>query len=150
LPICLVTQYLQGWAIADLESAAAKFAQQDLPQMLNPKAMEQLHWHQQQGHRLIIVSANLELYLKPWAAALNIADVLGTRVEVEDGQITGKLNGQSCYGMEKVERLKTLVGNLSDYYLYAYGDSEGDRQLLDAADMPLYRSFTSGRGLLIR
>jgi phosphatidylglycerophosphatase C len=146
----LLTQYFQGWAIADLEAAAAKFAQQDMPNMLNPNAMEQLKWHQQQGHRIIIVSANLELYLQPWATALSITDVLATRVAVVDGTITGKLNGKSCYGIEKVERLKTLVGSLSDYYLYAYGDSEGDRQLLEVANMPLYRSFTSGRGLFIR
>jgi phosphatidylglycerophosphatase C len=146
----LITQYFQGWTIADLEAAATKFAQHDLPPMLNLKAMTQLQWHQQQGHRLIIVSANLELYLQPWAAAHGITDVLGTRIAIEDGKVTGKLNGASCYGDEKVERLKVLVGDLSNYCLYAYGDSEGDRPLLEIADLPFYRSFSSGRGLFIR
>jgi phosphatidylglycerophosphatase C len=146
----LLTQYFEGWAIADLETAATKFAQQDLSTLLNLKAMEQLQWHQQQGHRVVIVSANLELYLKPWAEAIQIADVIATKVATVSGRVTGKLDGTSCYGAEKVDRLKGLVGNLKDYYLYAYGDSKGDRELLAVADAPFYRSFTSGRGMLIR
>jgi hypothetical protein len=50
--------------------------------------------------------------------------------------LTGRLLGKNCYGPEKVQRLKTLLGSLEDYVIYTYGDSKGDRELLAIAQYP--------------
>jgi len=90
---------------------------------------------------VVLASASLELLLEPWARAAGVDDVLATRLEVRDGRLTGRLAGPNCYGPEKVARLEALVGDLAGVELYAYGDSRGDRELLAAAQHPVYRPF---------
>jgi phosphoserine phosphatase len=43
--------------------------------------------------------------------------------------------------MEKVNRLNSLLGELTEYRLYVYGDSSGDKEMLAIADKPYYRTF---------
>jgi len=54
-------------------------------------------------------------------------DLLGTRLQVVDGQLTGRIDGENCRGPEKVRRIYSKY-NSDDYAkIYAYGDTEGDR-----------------------
>jgi phosphoserine phosphatase len=55
--------------------------------------------------------------------------------------ITGKLQGKNCWGEEKVAQLNELFGSKDNYILYAYGNSRGDKELLELADYPFYRTF---------
>lgn len=119
-----------------------KFAVQRLPSMLRPEAMQRLRWHQQHGHQVIIVSASLETYLQPWAKMMQCGQVIGSIIEVDEGHLTGRLSGKNCYGPEKVTRLERLLGKLNAYFMFAYGDSKGDRELLAAADKMFFKSFT--------
>jgi phosphoserine phosphatase len=43
---------------------------------------------------------------------------------------------KNCYGQEKVNRLLEVEPDRKNYYLYAYGDSRGDREMLAFADFP--------------
>ncbi len=113
--------------------------------LVRPAALSRVRWHQSQGHRIVLVSASLELLVEPWARTVGIHDVLATRLEVRDGRLTGRLHGRNCFGEEKVERLRALLGDLAGVDLYAYGDGRGDRELLAAAQHPAYRMF-HGRG----
>jgi len=117
------------------------FARERLPSMLRPEAVQRLRWHQESGHQVIVVSASLEVYLQPWTKTMQCDHVIGSRIEVEGGQLTGRLSGKNCYGPEKVERLERLMGKLNNYFVYAYGDSKGDRELLAAADQGFFRRF---------
>jgi phosphatidylglycerophosphatase C len=137
----LVGAFLRGVDDAGLRRRAATWAVRDLPRLVRPRALARVRWHLSQGHRVVLVSATLEMYLEPWARAVGIRDVLATRLEVREGRLTGRLDGRNCYGEEKVARLRDLVGDLRDVELYAYGDSRGDRELLAAARHPEYRPF---------
>ncbi|MCU1390542.1 MAG: Phosphoserine phosphatase, partial [Ilumatobacteraceae bacterium] len=48
---------------------------------------------------------------------------------------TGRMAGDNCRGPEKVRRLRAWLADhqLTDAELWAYGDSNGDRELLAAA-----------------
>ena len=65
--------------------------------------------------------------------------VVGTQIEVKDGVLTGRFLTRNCYGEEKVNRLNALYPNRQDYYLIAFGDSRGDKELLAFADESHYR-----------
>jgi len=104
--------------------------------------MDRLQWHLEQGHRCIIVSASIDIYLEPWAESFGVHDVICSRLASPNGFVTGKLMGANCWGPEKVRRLEEEFGNLEDYNLFAYGDSRGDRELLAAADHPFYRTYS--------
>jgi HAD superfamily hydrolase (TIGR01490 family) len=137
----LLTPVLGGREEPEVRARAADWAARRLPGMVRPAAMDRLGWHRSRGHRLVLASASLELLLEPWARAAGVDDVLATRLEVRDGRLTGRLVGRNCYGPEKVARLRALLGDLADVELYAYGDSRGDRELLAAAQHPVYRPF---------
>jgi phosphatidylglycerophosphatase C len=129
-----------GMRIDDLQQAGERFAADVLPGLIRDTAMRRLDWHKQRGHRCVVISASLDLYVRPWAIKEGFDDVIATILEVKgDGRITGKLSGANCYGIEKVRRLDALLGARKDYSLYAYGDSRGDRELLSFADYPYYR-----------
>ncbi len=133
-------QCLADMHIGELQQQAAQFAEHELPILMRSEALQRLDWHKQQGHRCVVISASLELYVQPWAQRAGFDDVIATHLETrEDGRITGKLAGENCFGAEKVRRLEALLGPRSGYTLYAYGDSKGDRELLSYADHAYYR-----------
>ncbi len=138
----VLKHFFGGLEHSDFQELGHKFATQKLPSMLKPKAMQRLRWHQQQGHQVIIVSASLETYLQPWAEMMQCGQVIGSKIEVVDNHLTGHLNGKNCYGSEKVVRLEKQLGKLNSYYMYAYGDSKGDRELLASADKAFFKIFT--------
>jgi phosphatidylglycerophosphatase C len=137
----LLTALFRGVDEACLRLVAAVWAGRELPGMVRPTAMDRVRWHQARGHRVVLCSASLALFLEPWARAAGIDDVLATRMETRDGRLTGRLDGRNCYGAEKVARLRALIGDLAAVDLYAYGDSRGDRELLAAARHAVYRPF---------
>ena len=113
---------------------------------LRVEAVDRIEWHREQGHRLVLVSSTLDLYLAMVAKELGFDDLLCTRLAVEQGvdgvdRFTGLLDGADCTGAEKLRRLQALVGELRDVELHVYGDSDGDRELLAAADHPHFRPF---------
>jgi len=78
--------------------------------------------------------------VRPWAIKAGFDEVLATHLEANtDGTTDGRLAGANCFGIEKVRRLETLLGARDGYTLYAYGDSRGDREMLDMADHAYYR-----------
>lgn len=147
----VLERFFAGVPIAALNIAGAKFARERLPELVRPAALARLNWHRTQGHRCILISASLQLYLQPWARSVGFDAVIGSELEVREGHIaTGRLAGGNCHGAEKVRRLEHLLGSREGYYLYAYGDSRGDRELLAAADSAYYRTMPApGEGALI-
>lgn len=141
--IKVLRRFLADMEMAALQQLAMEFATEKLPGLLRGEAMQRLAWHRQQGHRCVVISASLELYLRPWASKAGFDDVLGSRLEaLDNGRTSGRLLGENCFGPEKMHRLEALLGPREGYTLYAYGDSRGDKELLSAADYPYYKSFT--------
>jgi len=133
---------LAGIGLDDLMRQGERFATEVLPGLLRKEALARLDWHKKQGHRCIVISASLDLYVRPWAMKMGFDDVIASHLEtLDDGTITGNLSGGNCFGTEKVIRLEALLGPTNGYTLYAYGDSRGDSELLSAADHAHYRHF---------
>jgi phosphatidylglycerophosphatase C len=138
----LLTQLLQGVSRSLLEEKGALFAREVVGRFIRPQAWRRFIWHRDRGDRCILVSANIDLHLVPWAKQAGFHDILTSRcATTEAGLLTGKLEGFNCRGAEKRERLERLLGPRQDFILYAYGDSSGDRELLAFADYAYYRTF---------
>lgn len=105
---------------------------------VKPKALERIKWHKENGHQIIVISAGFDLILKHWCQQEGI-ELISTRLEVENGKITGRLISPNCYGTEKVNRLKDYV-NLGDFTdIYAYGDSSGDLEMMKISTFPQHK-----------
>jgi len=96
--------------IGVLQQKAMQFAEQKLPGMMRAETMKRLDWHKQQGHRCVVISASLELYVQSWALKAGFDDVIATHLEtLADGRITGNLSGNNCFGIEKVSGLRRCL-----------------------------------------
>jgi phosphatidylglycerophosphatase C len=130
----LLRPLLGGRLLADVEPVAGAFASRLLGSGMWPPGMERLEWHRGRGDDVVIVSASPELYLAPLGRALGVRAVLATGLEVDArGRLTGRLAGDNVRGAEKVARLDAwLAGDPAE--VWAYGNSDGDRQLLARAE----------------
>lgn len=138
----LLTAAFKGLTPAELIPKAQIFVENHLKALVKPQAMERFEWHQKQGHRCIIVSASVSLYLKFWVANHGLPDLLCSKLAIDSsGYYTGKLVGKNCWGPEKVKRIEKLLGSLEGYTIYAYGDSRGDKEMLEIADYPFYNRW---------
>jgi phosphatidylglycerophosphatase C len=137
----LLKRVIGGMPVQALKKKGVEFISGPLQTMLRPEAMQKLRWHQEQGHRCILISANLNVYLETWCALVGIDDLICSKLKVNpEGIVTGALEGENCWGSIKVERLLQLLGPKKQFVLFAYGDSQGDKELLAIADHPFYRT----------
>lgn len=138
----VLTRFLKGMPKNDITKFGEEFAKSSVDPLLNPKAMNRLLWHQEQWHRCILISATLDIYLEPWSQHHGFQNLICSQLEFDSRNIaTGRLVGLNCWGPEKARRLLLLLGPRESFTLYAYGDSKGDKELLDMADYPFYRKF---------
>jgi phosphatidylglycerophosphatase C len=131
---------LRGKLISDVETSGEQFAQYVLVNWLRPDTLRRLRWHQQAGHRTVIVSASLAAYLRPLALRLGIDDVLCTDSTRAGDRYGDRLSGPNCRAEEKRRRLDLWLEERRWVHaeVWAYGDSEGDRELLARADHPVW------------
>ena len=129
--------FFKGITIEDFDSICQAFAASS-HHLLRPKGIEAIHQAQNEGAEVLIVSASIDNWVQPFFANVK---VLGTQIEVIDGKLTGRFLTKNCYGQEKVNRILSLYPNRQDYYLTAYGDSRGDKELLAFANESHFKPF---------
>ena len=101
--------------------------------------VKKLEKHLKSGDTVYVISASIEEWVRPWCEKYKVSLVLGTMIDVDNqGIITGRFMSKNCYGQEKVNRLLEVEPHRSDYFLYAYGDSRGDKEMIDFADKGIY------------
>lgn len=141
MKVVLLDRFLQGVPSDRLDVVGQAYGEQ-LAATIRPAMAERMAWHRGQGHRLVMVSASLDVYLAPLGRALGFDGVLATRLEVgHDGRMTGRLHGRNVRGPEKREQMQRWLAQELEggaYSLWAYGDSAGDRELLAMADHPVH------------
>lgn len=134
------SHFFKRTPVVEFNKVCEDFAEEVIPGLLRSTARDKLMEHLDGGHHVVLISASPENYLNPWCKKHNIG-CIGTRLEIKDGLLTGKIDGLNCYGVEKVIRLKKRI-DLDGYKeIYAYGDSAGDKDMLSIATKPFYRTF---------
>lgn len=96
--------------------------------------IECLKQHLAMGHKVYVISASIEEWVAPFCHTLGDVNVECTKISRD---LTHFLT-RNCYGIEKVNRLleaePDIKSHREDYYIYAYGDSNGDKEMLAFAD----------------
>ena len=56
------------------------------------KVLKRLEWHQKKNHITVLISASLEVYVKPWAKKMDFNYVEATKLHSFDNKFTGLIN----------------------------------------------------------
>lgn len=137
----LFSFYYKGTPIQQFEKWGKEFSI-EIDKMIRIKAKESIQKHLKQNNTLVIASASIENWIKPWADQMGFDDVLATKIETDiNGKLTGKFISKNCYGQEKVNRLLEVFPDRQKYKLIAYGDSKGDLELIKFADQGFHNKF---------
>lgn len=133
----IFSYFFKGIDLKAFDSLCQHFAD-DNRHLLRPEGIQTLQQAKAEGAEVLIVSASIDNWVQPFFPDAN---VLGTKIEVVNGSLTGRFLTKNCYGQEKVNRILALYPDRSTYHLIAYGDSRGDKELLSFADEPHFKPF---------
>ena len=132
--------FFKGESMEQFTAGCTKFAQTVLPSLIRPKALKEIERLKALDTTIVVVSASAENWISGWAAQ-NGLHLIGTLLATGNGKITGAIDGKNCYGDEKVCRIEAQY-NLNDYAeVYCYGDSGGDKAMLQLATLRFYKPF---------
>ena len=105
-------------------------------------ALMAIQEHQRKGSTVLIVSASIENWILPWAKKRGIDEVVATKLDIDQNDcLNGRFLTPNCYGLEKKRRLLEAYPNRKEYSLFVYGDSKGDKALLDYADHSFLKNY---------
>ncbi len=132
--------FFHGMPTTVFKQHCEAFAKQVLPKLIRPKALEEIQKLKQNNIIVVVVSASPENWIEQWSQNLHL-ELIASRLEVNEGKVTGKILGKNCHGNEKVSRIREIY-DLSNYRIVAaYGDSTGDRPMLQLATKSYYKPF---------
>lgn len=132
------TAAYRGLAEKMLEELGADVFEKHLAQEIYPESRAIVRAHQERGHTVAIVSSAMPYQVEPLARDLGIEHVLCTRLEVENGILTGRIIHPACYGRGKLIAGEMLAEqcdlDLAESYFYT--DSVADLPLLENVGRP--------------
>ena len=86
--------YFRGMGMNEFRRAGERFAD-SIDRRLRPDTMTKLNWHLSMGHDVYIVTASMPQWIRPWATAYGISDVIGTEPETDSGETESGKRGVS-------------------------------------------------------
>jgi len=137
----LFSFFFKGISIEKFNEWGNQFSA-EIYKIVRSKATETINLHKDNGDKIVIISASIENWIKPWAVKSGVETILATKIETgKNGLLTGKFLTKNCYGQEKVNRLLAIFPDRENYKLVAYGDSRGDKELIEFADEGYFNRF---------
>jgi HAD superfamily hydrolase (TIGR01490 family) len=136
----VVSFFFRNMNVEEFQRRCDAFATDVLPELLRPKALQEIKKLQEEGAEVVIVSASPGNWSDVWRKETGMKS-LATKLQVSDNKLTGRFDGRNCHGKEKVTRINDAY-DLSNYdEIYCYGDSKGDRPLLALGTVAFYKPF---------
>jgi putative phosphoserine phosphatase/1-acylglycerol-3-phosphate O-acyltransferase len=129
---------LKGMPEHELIELGEKVTREHLAAEIFPEVRAMIAAHERQGHTVVIVSSATRYQIEPVARMLGVEHILCTELELEDGRLTGRLEGQPCFGENKLLAARDFARQqrvkLDKSYFYTNGIE--DLSLLEAVGHP--------------
>jgi phosphatidylglycerophosphatase C len=143
LKAAAVREFLGGRTTAEIGAEAASFADSVWGRLMRPDALATWNDWKAKGATMVIVTASPAMTVEPFARRLGADVLLGTRLKVDAaGCVTGPLSGENCRAAEKMMRLRERFGD-GVRLAAAYGDTSGDTEMLEIAEVKGFRVFVA-------
>ena len=120
IPNYKAKQYLLSWYFKDIKKedffqVANKYSLNHIDKIVRKKAIDRINWHKKQGDKIVVVSASIDCWLRPWCNINNL-ELIATKLDLSEDKITGNFLTKNCYGQEKVNRINETY-NLKEFNL---------------------------------
>ena len=131
-----IAVYLEGQTREALQAQANAFVVRDVASGLRKQARGVIEAHRAAGDRLVIASAAVDLICDAMARELGFDGVICTRMDWgDDGHLKRTLDGENCYGDEKLRRVEEFFGGeRPSGPIVFYSDHHTDLPCLNWAD----------------
>jgi len=136
----IFSYFFKNMNASEFKKKATSFSLEKIKLIVREEALNKILWHKKNGDTVVIVSASIDHWLKPWCTDNNI-DLIATKIEIKNNKLTGNLIGKNCFGPEKVIRIKKIYDLNAYDNIYAYGDTRGDKEMLEIATNSFYKPF---------
>lgn len=128
-----IAAVLKGESRVDIERASQQFFHKHYPKIIRKNALEFIAAIDRSHTDGVVVSASLDLWVRPFATHFNMK-LLATQAEFKEDKFTGLFVGDNCNGAEKVCRLDKEISRKNYDKIIAFGDTSGDLPMLNWAD----------------
>ena len=136
----MLQYFFGGLPVKTFQQRCDEFATNQIQELIRPKAMHEIEKLKASGAEVVIVSASAENWIQQWCS-MNDLQLIGTKLQVKNDLLTGKIEHFNCHGEEKVNRINAAF-DLSLYdEIYCYGDTKGDKPMLRLATFSFYKPF---------
>ena len=86
----IITYFFKGISEVYFKNQVKLFSSSIINRLIRKKALDRLDWHKNQGHKIVVVSASINLWLQDWCDFNNFA-LIASELEIINGRITGNL-----------------------------------------------------------
>ena len=124
--------FFSGKTPAELDKLGCDFVEKVVDGQLQHKIIGDLRRYQSTGASVWIVSASLDVWLRPFAEREGVG-LLCTEVEFAAGRATGRFSSPNCKGEEKARRIRAAIDLSVFEHITAYGNSGGDAAMFALA-----------------
>ena len=135
-----VASILKGQEKSKIDEKAKRFFEKNFPEIFRENALDFINNIDRRHVDSYIVSASLDIWVRPFAEQLNL-QLIATEAEFVDGFFTGNFITPNCNGIEKVNRVKHAILDKKYDKIIAFGDTSGDREMLNFAKESHFKFF---------
>lgn len=128
--------FLAGRSRQEINHYVDAFVEKVLLRGLRRGTESAVEKHRSQGHLLVLATASMDLWAGPLATRLGFAITVCTKSSWDEtDKYCGTIEGENCYGQEKLSAVATVLPMPRDECtIIAYSDHRSDAPLLSWAD----------------
>ncbi len=123
-----------------IRKKAQQFFETHYPKIIRDNALDFIENIDHKSTESFLVTASLDIWTEPFADAFKMK-LVSTKAEFKNGIFTGNFIGKNCNGKEKLERIKKEISDRKFDKIIAFGDTSGDRPMLNWANEGHYQFF---------
>ena len=135
-----ISSILKGQSKIKIEEKSQQFFEKYYPEIIRENAIEFIQNIDREHTESYLVTASLDIWVKPFAEKFKM-NLLATRAEFKKDIFTGNFVGNNCNGGEKVHRIKEALQGKKFDKTIAFGDTSGDKEMLEWANESHFEFF---------
>jgi HAD superfamily hydrolase (TIGR01490 family) len=115
-----------------LENIINDFFNNKLKRYFFKEALDLIDKHKKEEREIILISNAIEPIIKKIAQYSGIKYYIATKLEIQNGKYTGKIDGGIVYGKNKIAKIKDFIekNGFSFKNSWSYGDHASDLDIL--------------------